>query len=74
MEDINRNPWAEVCWYFPETREQFRMGGNLLLVGEEHPDQSLKQVCKAATIHPLASAQVNIDLLFLLYPCINLGP
>jgi pyridoxamine 5'-phosphate oxidase len=26
------SPWAEVCWYFPKTREQFRMSGTLALV------------------------------------------
>lgn len=24
--------WAEACWYFPETREQFRIAGSLILV------------------------------------------
>lgn len=24
--------WAEICWYFPKTREQFRVSGTLLLV------------------------------------------
>ena len=24
--------WAEVCWYFPKTREQFRLSGTLTLV------------------------------------------
>jgi pyridoxamine 5'-phosphate oxidase len=26
------SPWAEVCWYFPKTREQFRLHGTLELV------------------------------------------
>jgi pyridoxamine 5'-phosphate oxidase len=26
------SPWAEVCWYFPKTREQFRLSGTLTLV------------------------------------------
>jgi pyridoxamine 5'-phosphate oxidase len=25
-------PWAEACWYFPKTREQFRLSGTLKLV------------------------------------------
>jgi pyridoxamine 5'-phosphate oxidase len=29
--------WAEVCWYFPTTREQFRVSGTLLLVTAECP-------------------------------------
>ncbi len=24
--------WAEICWYFPKTREQFRVSGELVLV------------------------------------------
>lgn len=27
--------WAEICWYFPKTREQFRVSGLLLLVTAE---------------------------------------
>jgi pyridoxamine 5'-phosphate oxidase len=27
------NPRAEVCWYFPKTREQFRVAGTLEIVG-----------------------------------------
>ena len=27
--------WAEVCWYFPKTREQFRLSGQLVLVTAE---------------------------------------
>jgi pyridoxamine 5'-phosphate oxidase len=26
------SPWAEACWYFPKTREQFRLSGKLELV------------------------------------------
>jgi pyridoxamine 5'-phosphate oxidase len=29
------SPLAEVCWYFPETREQFRLSGTLKLVTAE---------------------------------------
>ena len=24
-EEINLYPWGEICWYFPQTREQFRI-------------------------------------------------
>ena len=30
--DIRHNPNAEVCWYFPKTREQFRITGNISLI------------------------------------------
>ncbi|MCA1991428.1 MAG: pyridoxamine 5'-phosphate oxidase family protein, partial [Coleofasciculus sp. S288] len=26
-EQIDHQPWGEVCWYFPKTREQFRLLG-----------------------------------------------
>ena len=35
--------WAEACWYFPTTREQFRLTGSLTLVGADHPDSALQQ-------------------------------
>lgn len=41
---IDLCPWAEVCWYFPKTREQFRLQGHLTLV----TDTSLDPVLAAA--------------------------
>lgn len=35
IEQINQQPWAEACWYFPNTREQFRLTGYLTLVDSE---------------------------------------
>ena len=37
-------PWGEVCWYFPKTREQFRLLGNLVVVRENYPDPNLLSV------------------------------
>lgn len=31
-EQIPKQPAAEICWYFPNTREQFRISGKLILV------------------------------------------
>ncbi|WP_199245533.1 Npun_F5749 family FMN-dependent PPOX-type flavoprotein [[Phormidium] sp. ETS-05] len=31
---IQHSPWCEICWYFPKTREQFRISGKLILVPE----------------------------------------
>lgn len=31
-DEIQQQPWAEVCWYFPNSREQFRLAGSLTLV------------------------------------------
>ena len=33
-------PWAEVCWYFPTTREQFRLSGTLSLITAACTDTS----------------------------------
>lgn len=38
------SPWAEACWYFPKTREQFRLSGTLTLTTAESTDTSY---CKA---------------------------
>ncbi|WP_017302208.1 Npun_F5749 family FMN-dependent PPOX-type flavoprotein [Nodosilinea nodulosa] len=33
--DIATHPWAEACWYFTHTREQFRLGGPIQVVGAD---------------------------------------
>jgi pyridoxamine 5'-phosphate oxidase len=38
------SPWAGACWYFPKTREQFRLSGTLTLVTLESSNTSY---CKA---------------------------
>ncbi len=29
--ELGTNPWAEFCWYFPKTREQFRLAGKVAI-------------------------------------------
>jgi PPOX class probable FMN-dependent enzyme len=41
VEQIAKQPWAEVCWYFPKTREQFRLLGQLTLVNADGPESLL---------------------------------
>ncbi|MEH2296500.1 Npun_F5749 family FMN-dependent PPOX-type flavoprotein [Nostoc sp.] len=41
-DQIQQQPWAEVCWYFPNTREQFRFTGCLTLVSGDDSDQDLQ--------------------------------
>ncbi len=31
-QDLSHYPWAEVCWYFPKTREQFRLLGRVEII------------------------------------------
>lgn len=40
---IEAQPWAEVCWYFPKTREQFRMTGTLKAIASDNPNPELRQ-------------------------------
>jgi pyridoxamine 5'-phosphate oxidase len=42
IESIKQQPWAEVCWYFPNSREQFRISGCLKLV-DSHDESALQQ-------------------------------
>ncbi|MDE5087260.1 MAG: pyridoxamine 5'-phosphate oxidase family protein, partial [Trichodesmium sp. St16_bin2-tuft] len=41
VEEIEKNAWSEVCWYFPKTREQFRLKGKLALVQADNPHPKL---------------------------------
>jgi PPOX class probable FMN-dependent enzyme len=39
--ELASTSWAAICWYFPVTREQFRIGGPVTLVGEAADDDDL---------------------------------
>jgi PPOX class probable FMN-dependent enzyme len=43
VEQLRNNPWAEVCWYFPKTREQFRIAGKLQLITHNDSKTELSQ-------------------------------
>lgn len=43
VEQISLQVWGEGCWYFPKTREQFRILGKFTLVSADSPDQVLTQ-------------------------------
>jgi pyridoxamine 5'-phosphate oxidase len=40
IEQIEQNAKAEICWYFPKTREQFRLAGMLYIVDAEHLNEN----------------------------------
>ncbi len=44
VKEIARSPWGEVAWYFPKTREQFRLLGRLSVVEVDTQDAALQQV------------------------------
>jgi pyridoxamine 5'-phosphate oxidase len=50
---IGQNPWGELCWYFPKTREQFRILGELSIVDATHPDP-IWQKLRRMTWHNLS--------------------
>lgn len=38
------NPWAEISWYFPKTRSQFRISGKLILIDHQNLDDELQKL------------------------------
>ncbi len=50
---IAQNAWGEICWYFPKTREQFRILGQLSIVDCASPDP-LAQKLRRMTWHNLS--------------------
>jgi pyridoxamine 5'-phosphate oxidase len=44
IEPLTEQPWAEVCWYFPKSRDQFRLSGRLILVTAESEDPKLAKL------------------------------
>ena len=44
MEEVQENPWSEICWYMPESREQYRLSGKLYIIKSDERDEQLKKV------------------------------
>ncbi|MBY0523570.1 MAG: pyridoxamine 5'-phosphate oxidase family protein [Gemmataceae bacterium] len=40
-EQLSRSPTVELCWFFPQTMEQFRLNGTARLIGPECRDPEL---------------------------------
>jgi pyridoxamine 5'-phosphate oxidase len=40
--ELRGQPWAELCWYFPKSREQFRILGQVEVVDRLSADQSAR--------------------------------
>lgn len=38
VDELGVNPWAEFCWYFPKTREQFRLAGKVAIAENAQGD------------------------------------
>jgi pyridoxamine 5'-phosphate oxidase len=52
---IAQNTWGELCWYFPKTREQFRILGELSIVDCTDPDP-VAQKLRRMTWHNLSDS------------------
>lgn len=55
VDQIQKQPWAEICWYFPKTREQFRISGCLTLIAGDDSYPSL-QPARTKTWQELSDA------------------
>lgn len=42
IDQIKAKPWAEICWYFSKSREQFRLFGKLILVTAAESEPTLQ--------------------------------
>ncbi|MBE9124661.1 MULTISPECIES: Npun_F5749 family FMN-dependent PPOX-type flavoprotein [unclassified Coleofasciculus] len=48
VNQIEHQSWGEACWYFPKSREQFRLAGELTLVRADYPEPELKNARQTA--------------------------
>jgi PPOX class probable FMN-dependent enzyme len=55
VEQIALNAWGELCWYFPKTREQFRLSGPLTMIDATHSDPAWQRL-RRMTWHNLSDA------------------
>ena len=55
------SPHAEACWYFPKTREQFRLSGTLTLVTTESIDTSYSKAREEAWQQMSDSGRIQFD-------------
>jgi pyridoxamine 5'-phosphate oxidase len=55
VSQIAQNAWGELCWYFPKTREQFRILGELSIVDFTDPDP-VAQKLRRMTWHNLSDS------------------
>jgi hypothetical protein len=44
IEELKHCPFSEMCWYFSDTWEQFRINGRIEVIDASNPDQTKLQV------------------------------
>lgn len=42
VQQVQATPWAEACWYFTITREQFRIAGKLTLLNNNNDGENIR--------------------------------
>jgi pyridoxamine 5'-phosphate oxidase len=57
----NTSPHAEACWYFPKTREQFRLSGTLTLVTVESINNSHSKARQEAWQQMSDAGRIQFD-------------
>ena len=60
MDDVKENPWSEICWYMPESREQYRLSGKLYIITSDEKDAELKKVIRVTLLLDEAHVCDNI--------------
>lgn len=61
---IHGQAWGEACWYFPTTREQFRLLGQLTLIGENCEDETWGKIRQRSWQELSAAARLQFA-----WPC-----
>jgi hypothetical protein len=46
--ELSTNAYVEICWYFPSSREQYRLAGTVEIVTESHTDEQLLEARQQA--------------------------
>ncbi len=41
--EIKNQSWVEICWYFTNSREQFRIAGNIIIIDANHQQSQLQK-------------------------------
>ncbi len=60
VEEVKKNPWGEVAWYFEDSREQYRLGGNITIVGHDYSDEKLLEVKVNQLFSPCAAHMITL--------------
>ncbi|KAF6237644.1 hypothetical protein COO60DRAFT_705986 [Scenedesmus sp. NREL 46B-D3] len=48
VSELASNPHVEVCWYFPSSREQYRLSGTMAVISQDDSNQQLLQARQEA--------------------------